>query len=82
MSRPELLEWIAAYNAEPWGELRADIAAGRICSVVATSHSTRRTYRPSDFVHDYNEQYQPPQTMDEQIAAAMKFTMLFGGQVK
>lgn len=81
MTHPELLLWIAAYNGEPWGELRADIAAGRICAVTATAHSTKRVFRASDFVHDYAEQYREPQTMDEQIAAARKFTLLFGGQV-
>lgn len=73
---------VAAYNAEQWGEQRADIAAGRICAVVATVHSTKRVYKASDFVHDYNEQYRPPQTEDDMMAAAMKATRLFGGEVK
>lgn len=82
MSHPELLEWIAAYNAEPWGEYRADIAAGRICAVVATAHSTKRVFRPSDFVHDYYEQFREPQTQQDMIAAAMKATALLGGVIK
>lgn len=73
---------IAAYNAEPWGELRSDIAAGRICAVVATAHSTKRTYKASDFVHDYAEQYRPPQTQEDMKSAAIKATMLMGGNVR
>lgn len=73
---------VAMYNAEPWGELRDDIAAGRICAVVATAHSTKRSFKASDFVHDYQEQYRPPQTQEQMMAVAMKVTRLYGGEVR
>ena len=82
MTRPELILWIAAYNAEPWGELRDDIAAGRICAVTATAHSSRRVFKPSDFIHDYTAQYRPPQTQEEMMAALRKSTLLHGGEVR
>lgn len=80
MTRPELNLWIAAYNAEPWGEVRADWAAGQIAAVTATAHSSKRVFKPSDFVPDFNRQYREPQTLEEMKAAAMQIT--YGRQAR
>lgn len=82
MTRWEFNHWMALYAAEPWGEVRADWAAGQIAAVTATAHSSKRIYRPSDFMPDFERQYRSPQTQDEMMAAAMKATRLFGGEVK
>lgn len=82
MTNPELLQWVAAFNAEPWGEVRADLAAGQIAAITANAHSSRRRFKPSDFMPDFNEQYREPQTQEAMMAAAMKATRLMGGEVK
>lgn len=82
MTRYELNQWTLLYGLEPWGEVRADWAAGQIAAVTATAHSSKRTFKPSDFVPDFERQYRQPQTMAEQIELVKKFTASRGGEVK
>lgn len=82
MTRREYNLWVAQYGLEFWGEARTDFGFGQVAAVTATAHSTRRVYKPSDFMPDFQRQYQPPQTQDDMMAAAMKATRLMGGEVK
>jgi len=37
----ELLEWEAMYGIDPWGEERADLRNGILCSLTDACHRTR-----------------------------------------
>ena len=47
-----LAEWMAYYEAEPWGEDRADLRAGIIASTLANIHRGRdgHVFTPVDFM--------------------------------
>ena len=55
MSMAELGGWLALYRVSPWGEMRADLRAGTIASVIANVNrdpkKRSRAYRPVDFMH-------------------------------
>lgn len=82
LTRPELLLWVAAYETEPWGEVRQDLAAGQIAAVVATCHSTKRTFKPSDFMPDFTRRLRPPQSPEDMQAVARQITALLGGAIR
>lgn len=54
MSHEELLEWGDYYALEPFGEMRADLRAGSICSTIANVNrdpaKRAQAYVPSDFM--------------------------------
>lgn len=41
MSAAEFGEWMALYQLEPWGEARADVAAGQVAALIANVHRGR-----------------------------------------
>lgn len=53
MSAPLLMEWMAYYTIEPFGEARADLRAGVIASLLANIHrddkQQREPFEPGDF---------------------------------
>ncbi len=53
-------EWMVYSNLEPFGEERADLRAGIIASTVANaSGSTKKTFKPSDFMPDFGKESKP-----------------------
>jgi hypothetical protein len=83
LSYPELAEWVATYEAEPWDEWRADLRAGIVASTVANCHSTKGKFRPRDFMPDFKRRKeQVEQTPEQMKDIAIKITALFGGTVK
>jgi hypothetical protein len=61
-------EWLAFFRVSPWGEYRADLRAGIIASTVATMNSTgRHTYKPSDFMVDWDQPAKPAAMSDKQL---------------
>lgn len=52
LSAYELAEWMAYFEAEPWGEERADLRSGIIASTLANVNRARDTppYSPRDFM--------------------------------
>jgi hypothetical protein len=51
LSYPELIEWAAYYELEPFGDVRADYQSGMVSSVIANVNQDKRVYLPSDFMY-------------------------------
>jgi hypothetical protein len=77
MDAAELQDWIALQERDPFTSDRADLRAGIIAAVIANVNSSRRTFRPSDFMPEFG----PPQEQtDEDIrAVAIRANAMFGG---
>ena len=63
MDSHELSEWMAHYTIEPFGEERADLRMGIICSATIAPHieQGKQAPKPEDFIPDFGA--------DEQAAA-------------
>jgi hypothetical protein len=55
LTSPQIAEWMAYFQLEPFGERRADLRAGIIASTVANAHRAKdsRPYKPQDFMPDF-----------------------------
>ena len=55
MPAQEVAIWEAAYTAEPWGEVRADISSGVVASTIANVNRGKDTpaFTPADFMPFY-----------------------------
>lgn len=90
MSSKELAEWIAFYRIEPFGEVRGDLQAGIIASVIAEgnrdSKKRPKPYTPLDFIPDFANEFaqvaetKKAQTPEEQIAIVELLNRRFGGK--
>ena len=78
MSGVELLEWMAYYKIEPWGEKRADMRAGVIASTIANifRKKGRKPFKPVDFMLQFEKPKKRKQTADEIKNAFMKLVDL------
>jgi hypothetical protein len=84
MTMPEYRLWLAEYELEPWGEHRDDLRAGIIASTIANVNSTKRTFKPSDFMIDWSRnvrQEVQEMTDKEMERMAMKCTVMMGGTI-
>ena len=65
-----MMEWMAFYNIDPWGETRADLRAGIIAS---TTYNVQRgkgqARKASEFMPDFEEK-------EEQTIETMKIKLL------
>jgi hypothetical protein len=61
----ELTEWMAFYQLEPFGEMRADLRSGVVAATFANAHRTKdaRAFTPEDFM-PYIERTTPKDDMD------------------
>lgn len=82
MDQRQLGEWMAFYSQDPWGEDREDwrngIATAAICNMWRAKKSP--PIKPQDFF--LVRPPKKPQTLQEQLAAARRFALGTGGQVK
>lgn len=47
-------EWLAYYELEPFGEVRADLRAGIVASVIANANRVKgKAFSPQDFMPDF-----------------------------
>lgn len=70
MSRAELMEWAAAYDIEPWGELREDARHGIACAtidnmIVNIAHGARGDRQPSDYMPKFTAAQRVPTSAEE-----------------
>lgn len=81
ISSPELSEWIAFSDIEPFGEVRADIRAAMIATVMANAWRGRNQspFKITDFMLTFGNR--PEQTMDEMKQILKSFTVAAGGKV-
>ncbi|MGE5611146.1 MAG: DUF4035 domain-containing protein [Bacillota bacterium] len=73
--------WQQFATREPIGGARADLQAAQVCAVLANCHSTKRTFKLSDFLFDFDRGYRPPPTDEELRDIALKANCLMGGTV-
>ena len=60
----ELMNWIAFYELDPWGERRADLRAGIVASTTYNMQRGKsKALKASDFMPDFEPQ--KPQTVQE-----------------
>ena len=83
----ELLEWMAFFELEPWGEERLEIMLAQICSLLANQWRGKgqRAARPQEFLPDYGglrKRQRKPQSVSEMIASLRTHTAILGGEVK
>lgn len=77
MSSREFAEWLAYYNLEPFGEVRADLRMATLAALIANANRDARKrkepYTPRDFMLTFEDE--PPrenhQTWQEQKARLM-----------
>jgi len=52
MSVQEFFEWVAFYQLEPWGEVRADYRSAIVSTILANSNRAKNTppFKPLDFM--------------------------------
>lgn len=80
MDAAELHDWMEFYEAEPWGEDRADLRAGIVAATVAGCHGIK--CRPSDFLPQYDREREPMSDDDIQSTVVKTNAMLGGSFVK
>jgi hypothetical protein len=76
----ELTEWMAFYQLEPFGEMRADLRSGVLAATFANAHKSPHTqaFTPEDFM-PYIERATP---QDDARLNAARFKALFAHKVK
>lgn len=83
LTYPELAEWVAKYDVDPWDEWRADLRAGIVASVVANCHSGKGKFKPRDFIVDFTKRgHRVAKTPEQLRQMAIKITAMLGGAVK
>ncbi len=76
----ELTEWMAFYQLEPFGDMRADLRSGVVAATFANAHRTKdaRTFTPEDFM-PYIER---TPTQDSARMNVARFKSMFFHKVK
>ncbi|MHC4984195.1 MAG: phage tail assembly protein T [Planctomycetota bacterium] len=65
----KLLEWEVLYAIQPWGEKRADIRHGILCSLLDACHRTKGSPEPPRYYMPFCEKRaEPHQTIEQQKA--------------
>lgn len=61
----ELAEWIAYYSLEPFGQERDSLNSAIIAATIANANraSKSKTYKPSDFMPDFEHKEQSAEDM-------------------
>jgi hypothetical protein len=74
-----LMEWMAYYSLEPFGQDAAYIGHAITASTIANTNRGKgsRPFKVEDFMPKFR---QKPQTIDEQISFAAMITASMGGQ--
>lgn len=84
MTSPQLMEWIAYYTIEPFGEDRADIRAAITDITIAAAAANRKKGAKLPKIEDFIPKFEAEeksQTVDEMIQIAAAFTIAAGGKV-
>lgn len=80
MSWVEFVEWMAFYQMEPFGEMRADLRSGIIASTFANCHrdpdKQREPFKASDFMPQFDRK---PETRTQDPRSMHQFLMMLKG---
>jgi hypothetical protein len=72
MDSRELSEWMAYERIEPFGEMRADLRAGIVASVVANANRTRGdAFKPADFMPNFDREEEVEVEVDNKVNELM-----------
>jgi hypothetical protein len=76
----EITEWMAFYQLEPFGDMRADLRSGVIASTFANANRTKHTrpFTPEDFMPFVDR----PEPIDEARLNVARFKSMFAHRVK
>lgn len=73
----ELVEWMAYYELEPWGEERADLRAAIVASTIANIFRGKRAaYKVEDFMPEFGRRAKSP---NELLKLAEMLNATLGG---
>lgn len=72
-------DWRAAYEADPWGEERADLRMARLCWAATQPHSKKKV-REKDFLFVFLAAKAPP-TPEEFRQKSMRMMAMQGGMI-
>jgi hypothetical protein len=78
MTARQFEDWIAAYEADPWGEERADMRMARQVWATLQPHS-KKALKESRFVFDFRPKV--PLTPEEYRRKSMRIFLMQGGRV-
>lgn len=72
MEYSEFVEWIAFYEAEPFGDSRSDILNASLAAVIVNSNRSRKDKRvkPSDFLIDWWQDGSKPAALMAKLRGA------------
>lgn len=73
ISASELQEWKAYYSIEPFGAIREDLQAARICEVVAAGAGDKQST-----LDKFMLKFEKPQTMQDMKSKLMAFSVMTG----
>ena len=68
-------EWVAFYKIEPFGEEKADYRNALLCTVIANSNSSKRKFKVTDFMPNYEN---PKMSMSQMQGALMAHAKRYG----
>ena len=76
----EITEWMAFYQIEPFGEMRADLRSGVIASTFANANRAKhaRPFKPEDFMPFADR----PEPQDEARMNVARFKAMLAHKVK
>jgi len=80
MDAEEFGLWGALYRIDPWGEERADLRTGILCTLVASALGGKKgkRYKPDDFMPKFDAPEKPKRSLYDQFKA---ITIAAGGKV-
>ena len=61
----EFAEWMCIHRMDPIGTDRADLGAAIVASTIANVNSTKRRFKPSDFMPRWGREIKPRQSVSE-----------------
>jgi hypothetical protein len=85
MTAAELIEWEVMYGLDPWGEERADLRNGLLCSLTDACHRSKGTARSPieymPYVQNLREEKVPePQVIENMKALWAEAVEAFNGE--
>ena len=79
----EFLDWVALYSIEPWGDVRSDMGAALVATLLANTHRDRKKrvkpFSPEDFMPKFWKRTQD--TTQQRTGLAAKALAIFGQMV-
>lgn len=73
LTAKELLEWEILYGIDPWGEYRADLRNGLLCSLTDACHRSKGSPgKPLEYMPIVQQLTERPQQTEESMKATIE----------